>query len=171
MKKLIRVFTTTILLLSVIGAIEANAQNHKNHGENRDWKEKMMNEKIAFFTEKIGLTNAEAEAFWPIYNKIAKAKEEKMKRIHRAYAQLNRGLYPRPDKNGVTPAKVEGEKLEALLEEYIDALEDMQIDEDDAKEQYLKVLSVEKVAKMYLAEEMFRRQQIGKFKKGPIKPR
>ncbi len=36
--------------------------------QNTDKKEKLKVQKIAFFTEKIGLTPKEAQIFWPVYN-------------------------------------------------------------------------------------------------------
>ena len=42
----------------------ANAQEKK-----RDWEDRFKAEKIAYLTDAMDLTSAEAERFWPVYNK------------------------------------------------------------------------------------------------------
>ena len=37
-----------------------------------NWKERMMSEKIAFFTTEIGISPEEGQAFWPVYNEVNK---------------------------------------------------------------------------------------------------
>ncbi len=47
--------------------------------EERDaFKQKIRSHKIAFFTEKLALTPAEAEKFWPIYNAYFDSRDELM---------------------------------------------------------------------------------------------
>ncbi|MCK5170615.1 MAG: hypothetical protein KAQ75_12115, partial [Bacteroidales bacterium] len=76
--KIIKFF---ILLISVITfAFSLNAQESKS-----DKQQEIKSQKIAFFTDKIGLTPEEAQIFWPIYNdywakknKIIAGRKEKM---------------------------------------------------------------------------------------------
>lgn len=35
----------------------------------KDWKDRWKAEKIAYITDAMELTSAEAEKFWPVYNK------------------------------------------------------------------------------------------------------
>lgn len=81
--------------------------------------------KIAFFTEKLELSTAEAEKFWPVYNEYQAAK----KTIKEKY-QDNPG-----------PEKMEEEST--LLKKY------------NAK--YKEILPATKVAKLYKAEEEFKK--------------
>ena len=63
-----RFFSTliSVLALFLYAGVSADAQPNPSG----DWKEKMQSSKIAFLTMEIGLTPAEAQNFWPIYNTI-----------------------------------------------------------------------------------------------------
>lgn len=124
-----------------------------------NWKERIMNEKIAFFTTEIQLTPEEAQAFWPVYN----TSWEKLDKAHckamHSYKTLSTAL-----KEG------KGEKeIKELLEEYIKASEEKNRIEESLYEEYQKVLPPVKVARLYVAEEKFRRQQIQKLHHQPKK--
>ena len=55
-----------------------------------------------------------------------------------------------------------------LLNNYLDALEKQGDIESKAAEKYAKVLPMEKVAKLYVGEEKFRRQQIRRLHPNPM---
>ena len=54
-----------ILVLLVVCTINVQAQDSDSKAEQ---EQKIKSQKIAFFTDKIGLTPEEAQLFWPIYN-------------------------------------------------------------------------------------------------------
>jgi len=84
--------------------------------------------KIAFFTEKLELTETEAESFWPVYNEYEKEKKELRVKFN--------------DDDG-PDAKVEQMEAEmTLLKEY------------NAK--FKEVLSDNKVGKLHKAEKEFK---------------
>ena len=110
-----------------------------------------MSEKIAFLTTAIGLTPGEAQAFWPVYNQMLEERGKAQFNVMKAYKALE--------------AAVDGNKtkeIPRLLDSYLDALSEKDRIEDSCDERYRKVLPTEKVAKLYVAEEKFRRQQIHK---------
>lgn len=122
---------------------------HKHMGEKPDF-EKIKAEKVAFITEKVGLTSKEAEAFWPVYNKIEDQQNELNKAEREAYRALEKAL-----------ADGEG-NVDALLDSYLKAKEaNVNLHVKGLKD-YKKVLSAEKLAKFYTCDETFRRQQIGR---------
>lgn len=123
---------------------------------NHDWKERLMNEKIAFFTTEIGLTPAEGQAFWPVYNQVNEERDKAMRNVFRAYRALSNAV----EENKGT------REIEKLLNEYLNAQQKQREIDNKAADRYEKVLPVEKVAKLYLAEERFRRQQIHKLHRG-----
>ncbi len=136
-------------------AFTLSASAHRNCGE--DWKEKMMCEKIAFLTAEIGITPEEAQTFWPVYNEVNKEKDAAMHKAFRTYKALNEALEAgKPEK-----------EIARLLKDYLEALEDQRDIDEKAVEKYMKVLPVEKVAKLYVGEEKFRRQHIRKMKAKP----
>lgn len=53
-------------------------------------KEKMEALKKAFITEKLDLTSAEAEKFWPIFNEFDKKKKETRKAIKQAHQAIEK---------------------------------------------------------------------------------
>ena len=154
MKKII----TIIAAATAILCFSTSASAHKRCGE--DWKEKMQSEKIAFLTTEIGLTPEEAQAFWPVYNQVEKDKDEAMHNVIKAYKELCKAIE-------------DGSKdVSALLDKYIAAQAKMNEVENGVAAKYKAVLPVEKVAKLYVSEERFRRLHGGEGRPGqPGQPR
>ena len=96
------------------------------------------------------LTSAEAERFWPVYNKAEAEKREAWERSMKAYIDLERGINAGKDEK----------EIASLLEKYVNAQKTG--DDIDAKyiSEYRKILSNKKIAKLLLGEENFRRLQI-----------
>ena len=51
-----------------------------------------MQEKIAFFTTEMNLTQEEAQNFWPVYNQFCKEEHEAQKLIMTTYKDLNEAI-------------------------------------------------------------------------------
>lgn len=117
-----------------------------------DWKQKMMSEKIAFLTTEIGLTPEEGQQFWPVYNQVEKEKDEIMHSLHMSYKELRKAV-------GENRSSKE---IQKALDNYLSVLERQREGDTKAAERFKKVLPIEKVAKLYIAEEQFRRHQIHK---------
>ncbi len=117
-----------------------------------DWKAKMMAERIAFLTVELDLTPEEAQTFWPVYNQINEEKDKATGKVIGSYRALATAL--KEGKNA--------KEVEKLLEKYLDAQEDQRELDEAISERYKKVLPVEKVAKLYVGEEKFRRHHIRK---------
>ena len=152
MKKII----TIIAAATAILCFSASASAHKRCGE--DWKEKMRSEKIAFLTTEIGLTPEEAQAFWPVYNQVEKEKDEAMHNVIKTYKELCKAI------------EEGGKDVSALLDKYIAAQAKMNEVENGVAAKYKAVLPVEKVAKLYVSEERFRRNHIRKLHGGEGRP-
>lgn len=142
-RKLISTFI--IAAVAVSAAISASAQEHKD-----DWKKKMMSEKVAFFTVELDLTPEEAQLFWPVYNKMEKARDEAHKNVIEAFVNLEKAL----------ESQKTGKEVESLLEAYLKALDNQKAVDLNATKAFKDVLPIEKVAKLYVKEEVFRRQYI-----------
>ncbi len=123
--------------------------------QKKNWEEKFRAEKVAYLSQELDLTAAEAENFWPVYNQIEKERFEAMKHRMDAFKALKAAL-----KDG----KEEGE-IERLTEQYVRANDREQFDLD-AVARLKKVIPAEKVAKLVLAEEKFRSQQFHRLKGG-----
>ena len=140
-----------LIIAALIAGFTITSQ--ANTGCNNDWKEKMMSEKIAFLTIEMNITPEEAQVFWPVYNQIENEKDAALVEVIHSYKALNAAVEQNKD-------------LEKCLNAYLNAQEKLRETDNKAAEQYKKVLPVEKVAKLYVAEEKFRRQHIRKLHGG-----
>jgi len=121
-------------------------------------RDQIQNAKIAFYTSEIQLTPEEAQAFWPVYN----AYWEEINKAHRQTREYLKQL-SEMDKAG----KSDMVAISKVLDQYVASYEN----EGDIYQKYYKkflaVLSPQKVAKLYLAEERFREQMIEMIKEQP----
>lgn len=144
-------FITAVLAASVLFSAASNAQPKGK----RDWHEKMKSEKIAFITTELELTPEEAQVFWPVYNQIAEEARKSNKTAAEAFKALTDAL---EDKAATD------DQINKLLDEYLAAKLAKNASEKSEVEKYRKVLPAKKVAKLYTAEEKFRRHHIRNFK-------
>lgn len=145
MKKII---STLAIALVCSAAVFAQDKEAKKAAKN-DFREKMRSEQVAFITSELNLTEAEAQAFWPVYNDIQAQKREAFGKSFEAMKALKEAV-----DNGSDTKK--------LLDEYLKAKKAVDEIEYDAPAKYAKVLPAEKVAKLILSEEHFRHKQIGR---------
>lgn len=150
MKKIMTIFA----IVATMTCMSVSAQAHRSRGE--DWKEKMKAEKIAFLTLEVGLSPEEAQAFWPVYNQVEKERDEAMFAMIRAYKELSKAIEEKKSER----------EISSLLDIYLEAQKKLNDIENGIAARYKAVLPVEKVAKLYVAEEKFRRQQIRRLHHG-----
>ncbi len=137
-------------LIVVVLALFSLTRTAVSAHQERDWQEKMKAERVAFLTTAMELTPAEAEKFWPVYNSMEAERRASFGKVMRAYKALS---------EGVAAGKTDKE-LEVLVNDYTTANKNSHSIEAKYTPQLMKVLSVGKVAKLFVAEEEFRRQQI-----------
>ena len=150
--KTLRFYAAALAAFALLSISNAQAQpTHKHNG----WQERIQSEKIAFLTVELNLSPEEAQVFWPVYNKIAAEKKELNKAVKTSYKALLEAL------NSDTATDKE---IDKLLDDYLAAKQaNKEAGKGDVKE-FRKVLSSKKVAKLYIAEENFRRQQLQKMR-------
>lgn len=149
MKKIIISLAIALLACAAAGA-QQPAQKKGNH----DWHQKIESEKIAYYTQAIGLTPEEAKLFWPVYDSIEKEQFTLQKAERKAFFALQEAL-----KTGKSEAEID-----ALLKDYLKA-GDANVDlhaKNVAK--YQAVLPAAKVAKFFMAKENFRRHMFSSLK-------
>ena len=134
-----------IAAISLLLSVDISAQENPN-----TWSERMKSEKIGFLTSFMDLSQEEAEIFWPVYNKAEKESSAAMEANFHAYRALQKAIKERQDEN----------EVEKLLHEYLKAAEKAESVQIKYAKEYEKILPPMKVAKLYVAEEEFRRQQI-----------
>ena len=144
--KSLKVFAVALAAFALLSISDAQAQDKKS-----GWQDKVKSEKIGFITMELELTPEEAQVFWPVYNQIENNKRELQKKVKEAYDALTKAL-----KEDTASEK----DINKLLDDYIAAKQAVQDAGRGNADKYRKVLSGKKVAKLYIAEEKFRRQNI-----------
>ena len=147
MKRIISV----VLALALVASM-AYAQDKQEKKNGNDWREKVRAEQVAFITSELDLSESEAQSFWPVYNDVQKQRREAFKATGDAYMALQKG--------------VDEKDAEKLLDKYLATKKASEKIEADAVARYKKVLPVNKVAKLLLAEEKFRQNQIHRLGQG-----
>ena len=138
--KYLQKFILLVVLLLVTMATKAQDSQTKS-----DKEQEIKSQKIAFFTDKIGLTPKEAEVFWPIYNDY--------------WAKKNSIIADRKEKMSYFADHNENMSNEEMIkyaDQYISY--EMQLAEllDEYHKKFKKILPIDKVMKIYLADYEFK---------------
>ena len=112
-----------------------SAQDNQRKG-GKDWRDRMR--------------------FWPVYNKCEAEKKAAWTKVMKAYKDLQ---------DAMDGGKVSKEDFSTLLEKYFKAWDENRGIDEKYSHEYLKILSAEKVARLYIGEENFRKQQIHRLNK------
>ena len=124
-----------------------------NAQRDSDRHERIQAMKIAYITERLELSPAEAEKFWPVYNDYNSKKDkvlQDMRKVRRHYIENHENMN-------------EEEHLE-LLEKFI------KLQKEDAdllpsyQEKFIEVLPPKKVMKLYIAEIQFKNYLLQKLR-------
>jgi hypothetical protein len=138
---------SSILLFSVRGY----AQNQGGNPERM--KEKLKTHKIAFLTERMQLTENEAEKFWPLY---------------RSYEAERREL-----KEDIFIENLNADISEKEAEKALDNMIDIKTKELDLQKRYISrfrsVIGAKKVIELYKAEKEFKETMVKRIRERPLK--
>jgi hypothetical protein len=146
------------LIIAALCLAGISAQAHPRPQEN--WMEKMQSVKIAFLTNEIGLTPTEAQSFWPIYNSVSEELDKAMYSTITSYMELEKSINENKSEK----------EINKCLERYLEAMSSQDEIRNESVEKYRKILSDTKVAKIFVAEEKFRRQHIRTLQRTPGRP-
>ena len=152
-----KILMTLLLAQAIIGFSQPPGGDGMPPHEER--KEKIKAHKIAFISTELDLTPEEAEKFWPVYNQfdaeLEKLREEKFQAIRKL-----RKLDEVTDEEAYTLTKkifeIE-EKESAVRMKYLD--------------KFAEVLDKKKAAKVFIAEQKFKRELLRKIKHGGHGPK
>lgn len=112
-------------------------------------KEKVEAMKIGFITNHLNLTPEEAQKFWPVYNEYSAKHEDLRKSRKSEFRDAANNLESLSDK-----------EVEALVDNEI-IFRQKEIDlQKEYHKQFKAILPIRKVAKLYRAEEMFKRELV-----------
>ncbi|MBL7897960.1 MAG: hypothetical protein JNJ99_05460 [Crocinitomicaceae bacterium] len=134
----------TFLMIAFLSAAGTFAQPKDNPKQNKE--EYIRTQKIAFISTELALTPEEAEKFWPVYNEYDAALE-KVREERKGYMKELKTI------NDLT-----GERAYELTEGILET----DIKEATIRKEYLakfaEVLDDKKAAKVFFAEEKFKRE-------------
>lgn len=112
--------------------------------------EAIMTEKIAYFTKELQLSPEEAQQFWPVYNQLWNKKKE----LHRICRDKMKQI-KQATESGASEAKVT-----ALLESYLEAMDNCDKLREETRTEIGKVLPAVKTARLFWVEESFMMRQM-----------
>jgi hypothetical protein len=122
----------------------------------QDRKDKIETMHIAYLSQKLNLTSAEAEKFWPIYNQYKAAQDQLRKQ--------RMGNVEAVKKAGGVDNMSDGEVQKLIVSET-----DLESRELDLRKEYItkfqQAIPVRKVAKFFIAEDEFKRYLLNQLRK------
>lgn len=137
MKHLLKIFFLLLLAMPAMAQQEAEPDPEETPAADPKVKEKINAARVAYITERLGLTAEEAEKFWPVY---------------REYVQKRQGL-----RKQFRDAKKSGTDEKELLDLDL-KLKQQELDlEKDYSGRLQKVISAQKLMSLRQAEVDFRR--------------
>ena len=144
----------TILTFGIILIFSLQFVNAQDK-ERRDRWERYRAEKVSFLTDKMELTPAEAQKFWPIYNELESKRWQAQKTRRELEVKVQEAEKSLSDKE--------------IIQLTRDFAGNMQKEGDlliNYNEQFLKILPPRKVLILYKAENEFRTYMIRKYRSG-----
>ena len=145
-----------LIILAVFSFTYLFAQGRREM--NPEMFEKIKAEKISFFTDKMNLTPADAQTFWPVYNEFETKRFDIQKEMHE--------FEHMPDEKFASLSDAE---IEKMTNNYINSFEKEALLLKDYNKQFLKILPKKKVLTMYRTENEFRGHLIREFRKNQKK--
>ncbi len=130
-----------------------NAKAQTGNEGRAEKKERVEAMKIAFLTEKLELTAKEAQVFWPLYNEYENKLDGFRKNRKKDALSIAGGLDGLSEK-----------EIETLVDAEIKLRQNELDIQKEYHEKFKKVLPIKKVARLYTAENDFKRQLLKKIK-------
>jgi hypothetical protein len=125
---------------------QKNKENRKVH------REKIQAMKVGYITEKIDLTPKEAQEFWPTYNEFDAKMDETRKTMRKMH------------KKGEAIDDMTDDDVEKMISD-IDNMRQKELDlHNEYHLKFKAILPIKKVAKLYKAEQGFKRELLKKLK-------
>lgn len=132
--------TAILLLFLFIHTLSAQGDRKKDARI-----EQLKAQKVAFFTEKIGLSSADAQHFWPVYNEFF-AQKDSLNHLRweiRKNLQDNLQQLSQSEKTKLMNQQIDIKWQEAELDRHY-------------HQKFMEILSIDQVIKLYEAEHEFK---------------
>lgn len=143
-----RIVLISIILGSSVSALFA--QHHRGRDSNM---EKFKSMKISYLTEKLELTPAEAEKFWPVYNQHEIARND-----------LSQKRRMRSKELASQETTISDKEAEEIIDQHIRLRQEaLQLDVE-FHNKLKTILGPKKVMQLYMAENQFREEMLKKLR-------
>ena len=129
---------------------QAHMEEQKMHMQKQ--KEKIEAQRVAFITEKLQLTPAEAQVFWPVYNEYDNKRHE-----------LNKGFRNHKGSEKEIDALTDKEALELADQQLVEAQKMLDL-RKEYHNKFKSVLPAKKLLKLYESEREFQKHLIDRIK-------
>ena len=139
-------FISLLTLFAMLSTISVKAQG----GEHM---ERIKAQRVAFFTEKLQLTEQEASIFWPVYNDYNNRKDM----INNESRNL--GIFIARNADNMSESEVE-----ESMQKYINLQNQEHALFLEYHKKYLEILPARKVMKLYIAETQFKQFLLNKLR-------
>ena len=116
-------------------------------------RQKIEAMKVAFITEQLSLTPAEAEKFWPVYNQFS----DNMRSMRKDRQKIVSGPLNEGD-------DISSKQSEVTLSNYVTHIKSVQSAELKLIEDLKSILPASKIIKLRLAEDGFKRRMMDRLK-------
>ena len=121
-------------------------------GQDKGRKERIKTLKIAFITERLSLTEDEAEKFWPVYNKFDDA-----------YDKLRHEL--RSSRKDIDVAGLSEDQAKTIIKSYIEKENKKAQLKENFMKDLMKILSAKKIVQLQSAEDAFNKKMFEEYRK------
>ncbi|HEX8515824.1 MAG TPA: hypothetical protein VF868_06460 [Bacteroidia bacterium] len=154
-----RLLLSSLLFLSLVS--HAQGQSPRGREQREEKRDNIESMKIAFLTKKLSLTPEEAQQFWPVYNQYTDKIQELRRKRRTEHKEIKHNIDEMSDK----------EVEQDVDNEIIFRQKEIDI-QKEYHTKFKAVLPVKKVAKLYQAEEQFKRVLLDKLKRDqpPVRP-
>lgn len=125
------------------------AQQKRDSTRTAAGAERVQALKVAFITDRLALTPAEAEKFWPIYNEYQDKRDVIRKQLQEDYRKIR-------EQSG----QLSDEELTRLSDEIISLRQQDVALQAEMNEKLKAVLPAKKLALLYVAEEEFKKKLV-----------
>ncbi len=144
-KNNVRIDTSRTIIRDAHGNVIGESFEVRMEGSFESRRDRLKSQKIAFFSNNIGLTSQEAERFWPVYNEYTDKIENLKVKQRKVLQQLAEFEYMENEKD-----------VQAMLDSFLGAY----AEENGLLQEYYKkfsaILPPRKVARLYQTEEQFK---------------
>lgn len=140
MKTITKIYAIAVLLF-ITSALAAQGPGKKQQN-----RERIEAQKVAFITEKLELTPAEAQQFWPVYNEFDAKRRD-----------LNKEFKKASDSDDLDFEKMSDKEAEVLADQSLIHAQKMLDLRKEYHAKFKKILPAKKVLKLYEAERQFQK--------------